>query len=466
MGAGAFTGGERDSGAIKFRKAKLVPHWLGVESQSIYQEDVVPFSTDLSYAQELDQQDVLAAYRDEFVIGDPDLIYLDGNSLGRLPKRSLAVMQDLIEQQWGDQLVRGWQQGWFEAPSRIGAKIAALIGARPDEVLVSESTSTNLFKLVVAALRARPGRSKIVSDALNFPSDLYIFQGVIDLVAGGQHLEVVASEDGIHVNTADVAAALDENTALLSLTHVAFKSAFMYDMQALTELAHQAGALALWDLSHSVGAVPLYLNDWGVDLAVGCTYKYLNAGPGAPAFLYVRRELQPALVQPIWGWFAAHKPFDFALDFLPAEGISRFGVSTPPVLALSAIEPGVELLLEAGMERLRTKSVQQSEYLIALAEAWLSPLGFSLGSPRASWLRGSHVSLRHGEAYRINRAMIEAQPPAVRIIPDFRTPDNLRLGIAPLYTRFVDIHRALERIRQIVLTKAYQQYPHERQAVT
>jgi len=423
------------------------------------------FSTDPQFAQQLDVQDELSAYRERFVIDDPDhLIYLDGNSLGRLPKATIPYLNQLIGKQWGQRLIRGWNEGWFTAAQTLGDKLAKVIGAQPGEVLVSESTSTNLFKMAVAALRARPGRSKIVSDALNFPSDLYIFQGIIDLLGGQHQLEIIPSRDGIRIHPDDIAAAIDSDTALVSLTHVAFKSAFMYDMRAVTEMAHQAGALTLWDLSHSVGAVPLQLDTWGADLAVGCTYKYLNGGPGSPAFLYVRRELQDQLSQPIWGWFATHNPFEFDLNFTPAEGIARFQVSTPPVLSMQGIEPAVDIMLEAGMERLRVKSVRQTDYLIDLARAWLLPLGFSLGSPTDSAERGSHVSLCHPEAYRINRAMIEDED--LKIIPDFRAPNNIRLGVAPLYNSYTDIYRALNRIREIVEKKIYEGYSEERLAVT
>jgi kynureninase len=287
-------------------------------------------------------------------------------------------------------------------------------------------------------------------------------------------LKLIRSHDDIHILPEDIRDAIDSETALVALTHVAFKSAFMYDMQAVTELAHQAGALALWDLSHSVGAVPLKLNEWGADLAVGCTYKYLNGGPGAPAFLYVRRELQEQLTHPIWGWFGSKAPFEFGLDFEPAAGIERFRVGTAPMLSMLAIEPALDILHEAGMQQLRVKSVRQTDYLLALADAWLLPLGFSIGSPKDPNHRGSHISLRHPEAYRINRAMIKLPPlperiqnrPPVQVIPDFRAPDNIRLGIAPLYTTFQDIHRALDFMRWIAEEKVYLGYSNERQAVT
>ena len=301
----------------------------------------MPFDTDFSTAQELDARDELADFRDRFVIEDPDLIYLDGNSLGRLPKDTVAYLRQAVEHDWGERLIRLWNDGWVHTPTDLGARIARLIGAQPDEVLVTEGTSTNLFKLAVAALRARPGRSGIVSDVFNFPSDLYIFQGIIDLLGGQHHLALVPTRDNIVIDPKDLSAALDRDTALLSLTHVAFKSAFMYDMARVTSQAHEVGALTLWDLSHSAGAVPLELNHWNVDLAVGCTYKYLNGGPGAPAFLYVRKDLQSELVPPTWGWFAAQSPFDFELDFQPAEDISRFRVGTPPMLSMKAIEPAL-----------------------------------------------------------------------------------------------------------------------------
>ncbi len=422
--------------------------------------------TDIDFARQLDAQDELAAFRSEFVIDDPNLIYLDGNSLGRLPKRTITHMRQAIEQQWGNRLIRIWNEGWVDTPAELGAKIARLIGAQPDEVLVTEATSINLFKLAVAALRARPNRTKIVSDVFNFPSDLYILQGIIDLLGNRHRLELIPSEDTITISPQAVSAAIDEDTALVSLTHVAFKSAFMYDLAAVTRQAHQAGALTLWDLSHSAGAVPVDLNGANVDLAVGCTYKYLNGGPGAPAFLYVRKDLQNQLMQPMWGWFAAENPFAFDLDYTPAQGIARYRVGTPPMLSMKAIEPAIDILLEAGMERLRAKSLRQTEYLIFLAEQWLTPLGFTIGTPRQPQIRGSHVSLRHPEGYRINRALIESAPPAVTVIPDFREPDNIRLGIAPLYNTFTQIHQALDRLRIIVEEGIYQKFSTRRLAVT
>jgi kynureninase len=424
------------------------------------------FDTEVTTAQSLDAQDELASFRSEFVVDDPNLIYLDGNSLGRLPKRTIGSMRHTIENDWGKRLIRGWNDGWINTPTELGAKIAKLIGAHPDEVLVTEGTSLNLFKLAVAALKARPSRNGVVSDAFNFPSDLYILQGIIDLLGKSHRLDLITSADGITIQPDAVEVAIKTDTALVSLTHVAFKSAYMYDMARVTDLAHKAGSLMLWDLSHSVGAVPLDLNACNVDLAVGCTYKYLNGGPGAPAFLYVRRDLQDQLMQPMWGWFAAQEPFAFDLDFTPAADISRFRVGTPPMLSMLAVEAGLDITLEASMEKLRTKSVNQTEYLIFLADHWLTRLGFSLGSPRQADMRGSHVSLRHPESFRITRALIESPAPAVQVIPDFRAPDNIRLGITPLYTTYTEIYQALGRMCVIVEDKLYEQYSNERSAVT
>jgi kynureninase len=424
------------------------------------------FTTESTLADDLDAQDELSDFRDEFVITDPREIYLDGNSLGRLPKRLLPYMQEVIEGQWGQRLIRSWNESWFDLPAKLGGKIASLVGAHPEEVVITEATSINLFKLALAAVRARPDRKKIVSDVFNFPSDLYILQGIIDLLGGQHNLQLIPSRDGITIDPQSVFDAIDSDTSLVCLTHVAFKSAYMYDMAEITRAAHHKGALVIWDLSHSAGAVHVDLNGCQADLAVGCTYKYLNGGPGAPAFLYVRRDLQDQLSQPLWGWFASADPFSFGLDFKPAAGLARFQVGTPPVLSMKAIEPAIDLLLQAGMSRLRRKSVMQTEYLIYLADQWLAPLGFSLGSPRQPEIRGSHVSLRHPDGYRIVRAMIESPPPALRVIPDFRSPDNLRLGIAPLYTSFLDIYRAMQRIREIVVDRLYESFPIERLQVT
>jgi kynureninase len=421
----------------------------------------MPIPIDEAYASELDERDPLAHFRERFVITDPDLVYMDGNSLGRLPKGTVTLAEDLIYRQWGTRLIRSWNEGWFDAPERVGAKIARLIGAQPHEVIVADSTSVNLFKLVVAALRIQQGRTRILTDDLNFPSDLYILQGAIDLL--GQHrLEVLPAPDGIHGPVAALQAQLDDRVALVTLSHTVFKSGYMYDMAAITAAAHAAGALVLWDLSHSVGAVPVDLQAAQADLAIGCTYKYLNGGPGAPAFLYIRQDWQERLSNPISGWMGQKELFNFTLDYQPAPGLRRFLTGTPPIVALSLIESGVDLLLEAGLDNVRAKSELQSEYLIELWQALLEPRGFALNSPRNVQRRGSHVSLGHAEGLRIDLALLND----MQVIPDFRAPDNIRLGLAPLYTSFRDIHKAVMRLCRIVDEGIFEKYAVEPPTVT
>jgi len=420
------------------------------------------WQSDREFADHLDAADGLRGFRDAFEIRNPELIYMDGNSLGRLPKRTRDVLQHVVEQEWGGDLIRGWGASWYGAPQRIGGKVAQVLGARPHEVIISDSTSVNLFKLVVAALRSRPDRRHIVSDELNFPTDLYVVQGAIDLLDQGHSLTLVGSRDGIATDQQAVLDAIDETTALLTLSHPTFKSAYLYDVQAITERAHSAGTLVLWDFSHAVGAMPLTLNDWNVDLAVGCTYKFLNGGPGAPAFLYVREDLHSELLSPIWGWWGHRAPFAFDLDYDPAADLTRFLAGSPPCLSLLAIEPAIELTLEAGIERIRRKSVGLTSYLIALADTILAPLGFELGSPRDPARRGSHVSVRHPEGYRITRALIEE----MHVIPDFREPDNIRIGMAPLYTSYAEVWEAVDRIRRVVEEERYRAYSPVRQTIT
>jgi kynureninase len=422
----------------------------------------ISFELGPEFAQRLDAADELAPFRDAFVMTEPGLIYLDGNSLGRLPRQTVDRMRAVVGQEWGADLIRGWNAGWYQAPGRIGDKIGRLLGAGTGQVVVGDSTSVNLFKLAMAALTARPDRKRIVSSVLNFPSDLYVLQGCIRLLGNQHHLHLVPSDDGIAVRPESLLDAIDEQTALVTLSHVAFKSGFLHDAAEVTEMAHRKGALVLWDLSHSAGAVPIQLDSWGVDLAVGCTYKYLNGGPGAPAYLYVRHDLQADLQSPVWGWFGQRAPFDFELDYEAAEGVARFLAGTPPMLSLLAIEPALDLALEAGIDRIRLKSARLTSYLVFLADAMLAPLGFDLGSPRDPDRRGSHVSLRHPEGYRINRALIEQ----MQVLPDFREPDNIRLGFAPLYNSFGEVWEAVERMRCVVEEARYLRFPAERLAVT
>jgi kynureninase len=421
------------------------------------------FSPSPDFAKRLDQQDSLASYRDQFVANDPDLIYLDGNSLGRLPKSVIERMKKAVEEEWGSDLIRGWNKGWWESPGRIGDKIGSLLGAAEGQVVVGDQTSINLFKLATAALTLQPQKKRIITDTFNFPSDLYILQGIVKLL-GNQHeiIRIGASDNDITPDLAALESAINEDTALVTLSHVTFKSGYLYDLGHITELAHHKGALVLWDLSHSAGAVPVELDKSNADFAIGCTYKYLNGGPGAPAFLYVNRKIQNDATSPIWGWWGQSNPFKFDLDYQPARGIQRFLVGTAPMLSTLAMEEALTPLIAAGIEALRAKSILMTDYASYLTDELLAPLGFTLGSPRDSARRGSHISIRHEDGYRINRAMIEE----MNVIPDFREPDNIRLGFAPLYISFTDIWEGFDRIKRVIEEKRYEKYPKQKLRVT
>jgi kynureninase len=414
----------------------------------------------------LDKLDELSAYRSKFFSGDEKLIYLDGNSLGRLPAESKAILEHSVNIEWGERLIRSWNEDWYKKNSELGDKIARIAGASEGEVVITDTTSVNLYKLAHAALKYKTGRTRIVTDELNFPSDLYILQGLVKEFGEAYELIIVPSRDGMTIDTLDLEAKIDDNTALVSLSHVAFKSSFRYNMKEITSLVHEKGAMILWDLSHSIGAVPGELNISNADLAVGCTYKYLNGGPGSPAFLYVRKDLQDKLSSPIWGWFGEKNPFDFELKYRPGEGIKRFLAGTPPILSLKAVEPTLDMMNEIGMYRIRKKSVSQSEFLLRLAEEFLYPLGFHPGSPIDPEKRGSHISLRHTEAYRICKALIDPGLGETVVIPDFRGPDNIRLGITPLYTTYTELYLAVREISNIVNDKLFLKYSSEREQVT
>lgn len=381
---------------------------------------------DREQCEELDRRDPLAAFRERFLLPD-GVRYLDGNSLGPLPKAVPLRLREVVEQEWGQGLIRSWNAAhWIDLPQRVGDKIAPLIGAGPGEVVAADSTSVNLFKLLCAALAIAPGRRVILSEAGNFPTDLYVAEGVRDLLARGHELRLV--------ETGGLVDALDENVAVMMLTHVDFRSGYRHDMAALTAAARRKGALTLWDLSHSAGAMPVALGDAGADLAVGCGYKYLNGGPGAPAFLYVRRDLQDRIRPPLSGWMGHREPFAFTAGYAPAGGILRNLCGTPPVLAMAALDAALDLWTEVDLDAVRAKSVALAELFIAAVEERCGGLGVTLASPRSAAQRGSQVSFRHGQGYAVMQAMI-----ARGIIGDFRAPDLMRFGFTPLYLRHVDV---------------------------
>jgi kynureninase len=393
--------------------------------------------TTLADVRALDAADPLRACRDRFFLPE-GTVYLDGNSLGALPMATVGRAREVVEEEWGEELIRSWNsRGWIEAPQRVGAKIAPLIGAKPHEVIVADSTSVNLFKLIVAAAALSPERPVLLSEAGNFHTDLHIASGAAELAR--LRLDIAPRDE--------LEARLGADTNLLLLTHVHFKAGFRFDMADVTAKARAAGARVIWDLSHSAGAVPLDLKGAGAELAVGCGYKYLNGGPGAPAFLYVAEALQDRLVSPLRGWMGHAAPFAFTDDYRPAPGIARFLAGTPPILALAALESGVEAFAGATIEALWAKSVRLFDLFAALVEERCAGHGLACISPREPERRGSHISFSHPHAFELCQALI-----AAGVIGDFRAPDVIRFGLTPLYLGFQDIWTAVDRMRDILVT--------------
>ena len=384
-----------------------------------------------------DAADPLASMRSRFRLPD-GVIYLDGNSLGALPVATPARVAQVVEQEWGMGLIRSWNDAdWIDMPGRIGDKIARLMGAAPGSVMVADSTSVNLFKLLSAALKLRPGRRTILSEEGNFPTDLYIAEGLVALLDRGHRIEQADAES--------IVSAIGPDTAVVMLTQVNYHTGRMHDMGAITRAAHAAGALMLWDLAHSAGAMPVSLAEHDVDLAVGCGYKYLNGGPGAPAFLYVAPRLQEAAMFPITGWLGHAQPFAFEPGYRPASGIQRAVVGTPPMLSLVALEVGVDLALEVDLAMMREKSLAQTEVFAELVEQRCSAHGLRLVSPRDPAMRGSQICLAHADAYAIMQALI-----ARGVIGDFRAPDILRFGMTPLYLGFVELWDAVTILDEVM----------------
>ncbi|GIJ57993.1 kynureninase [Virgisporangium aurantiacum] len=413
----------------------------------------------LARAHELDRDDPIAGFRDRFMHADEETVYFDGNSLGRLPHATRDRLRTAVDEEWGAGLVRGWSR-WIELARQAGDVLATgVLGVDPGEVVLADSTSVNLYKLAAAALDARPGRRAIVVESDNFPTDLYVLQGLA--AARGLDLRVVpvGIDDGLTV--ADLDGVLDDDVALLCASHIAYRSGARTDLRAITARAHDAGALTLWDLSHAAGSVPTPLREAGADLAVGCTYKYLNGGPGAPAFLYVRAGLQAELRQPIWGWFGQRDQFAMGSSYEPVDGIERFVVGTPPVLGGYAALEGARITAEAGMAAIAAKGAALTGFALDLTDAWLAGHGFAVATPRDPARRGAHVTLHHPRAWQVTQALL-----AAAVVPDFRTPDRLRIGLAPLYTRFVDVYEGFARLRRIMETRAYSSFPAERSRVT
>lgn len=397
-----------------------------------------------------DQEDPLAGFRDRFVLPE-GLIYLDGNSLGAMPRDTPARVRDAVERQWAEDLIGGWNKhGWVDAPARVGDKIGRLVGAGAGQVVAADSTSVNLFKMLSAALDLRPDRKVILSDRGNFPTDLYMAQGLAALRAAGHELRLVEEHE--------VEAAIGPDVAVVMVTQVGYRTGRKHDMAAISRIAHAAGALTLWDLAHSAGAFPVHLDRDGADFAVGCGYKYLNGGPGAPAFLYVAKRHHDRVRPPLSGWFGHEAPFAFDLDYRPAGGIARNLCGTPQVLGLAALEAGIDLMLEADLEIVQGKSLDLTDAFADLVEQEM-PGVFELVSPRDRDSRGSQVCLGHEEGYAIVQALI-----ADRVVPDFRAPNVLRFGFAPLYIRHIDVWDAVARLKRIVTDGTWDREIYRRRA--
>jgi len=403
---------------------------------------VLPDRGDRQGSAALDRADPLARYRDLFVDAPGVLAYLDGNSLGRPLKSSIEAVDVFLRQQWGVRLIRGWEEGWLDLPLTTGDELGRVaLGAESGQVAIGDSTTVLIYKLVRAALDARPGRTEIVIDRDNFPTDRYVVEGIA--ADRGLRVRWIETDAAAGVTPDLVAAAVGPDTAVTLFSCVAYRSAFIADVAAVNAVVHEAGALGIWDVSHAVGSVPTELDAWGVDLAVGCGYKYLNGGPGAPAFLYVRRELQSELAQPIHGWLGSRAPFEMGQGYEPAEGIRGFLSGTPPIIGMIAMRQMIELLDEVGMTAVRAKSVLLGEFAVALADELLPEA--RLSSPRDSSRRGGHITLDDGRFEGILPRLYERG-----VIPDFRRPNGIRLGMSPLSTSFAEVEAGIRTIAQVL----------------
>ncbi|MGI8615088.1 MAG: kynureninase [Nocardioidaceae bacterium] len=393
-----------------------------------------------------DEADELAPYRSRFVIGPDPVAYLDGNSLGRLPKATVQRLRRLVEQEWGVELIGGWAAGWMDLPTQVGDRLgSAVLGAAPGQTVLADSTSVNLYKVLHTACALRPDRSEIVLDDANFPTDRFIVESVA-AVRGLRVRWITPDLDG-GVGAGDLLPVLGPQTAVVVLSQVDYRSGHLADLAELTELAHRSGAVTVWDLCHSAGVVPVGLDAARVDFAVGCTYKYLNAGPGAPAYLYVAQRHQAQAAQPIPGWFGARDVFAMGPAYEPAGDIRRMLSGTPHVTGVVAVDEGVRLVAEAGIERIAAKARGLTAMVVDLVDAWLVPHGASLASPREPARRGGHLTVRHPDARVVTEKLV-----AAGVVPDFRNPDLIRLGLSPLTTSYVEAWTALDVLRGIIAT--------------
>jgi kynureninase len=392
----------------------------------------------------LDAADPLRGHRDLFVGAETPLVYFDGNSLGRPLRATADRLTRFVQEEWGGRLIRGWDEAWMDLPLRIGDDLGRVVtGAGPGQTFVGDSTTVLLYKLARAAVAARPGRREVVLDRDNFPTDRFVLEGIA--AECGLDLRWIDVDPAAGVTTEQVAAVVGPDTALVVLSHVAYRSAWIADVPGITRAAHEAGALVLWDLSHSAGSVPVRLDDWEVDLAVGCTYKYLNGGPGSPAFGHVATRHLGTLTQPVQGWMGAADVFAMGPAYEPAPDVRRFLSGTPPIVGMLVVQDMLALLEEVGMDAVRAKSEQLTAFTVALADELLAPLGVGVASPRDPALRGGHVTLTHPRMREVTAALWE-----IDVIPDYRDPGGLRLGLSPLSTSFTEVRRGVEAVREVL----------------
>ena len=404
-------------------------------------------------AQTLDANDILSSFRDSFNHKENE-IYFDGNSLGRLPLKTQHILDQTIRNEWGRDLIRSWENQWIDLPRQAASKIAQLLGVASEEVCVADNTSTNLYKLAFGALKFQKDRKLIITDELNFPTDQYILEGLIgQSFQSHQLVKLKSDKDGQCVDIASISAAINDDVALVCLSHVLYKSGYIYDMKSINAFAEKAGVLVLWDLSHSAGAIPLDLKALGCKMAVGCTYKFLNGGPGSTAFLYLDKDLIKDFQNPIAGWFSHEKPFDFSPNYRAKNNIDKFATGTPNVLSLVGIIPGVNLLLEAGMEGLREKSLSLTTFFIELYDVFLKDFGFELKSPIQNSHRASHVTIAHESATDIMKNLEIPDKNGCVFLPDFRPPNYIRIGMAPLYNTHLEVFLFVVRLCEILKHK-------------
>lgn len=402
----------------------------------------------------LDERDPLRTFKNKFVITDPDTCYLDGNSLGRLPHATVKAISDFLHDEWGKENVLGWSR-WIDEAQQVGDLIGrSALGAAPGQVLAADTTSVNLYQLAGAALRARPGRKRIITDAANFPTDRYILVGLAK--AHGMELTIIDNEGGDRselISPDSLAEYLSEDVALVSLQVIQYRSGARQAVREITELAKKTGTLLLWDAAHAIGSIELAFDRDGVELAVGCTYKYGNSGPGAPAWLYVAKSIQPELQVPIQGWFAQRDQFAMGPEFERDQSIRGFQIASPSILGLRSVRTAFEMIEAAGISKIAAKAAEGTDLMIKLFDAWLAPLGFELLTPRGSGLRGGHITIAHPEAERISVALRKF----ANVVADYRVPNSIRLAISPLTTSFVEVYDGFERIRDLVATRKYEQ---------